>query len=130
MYLRPPRSTRTDTLFPYATLFRSVAPYSSGKWVASDSTEASFSFRTLAYANTTYRVVYTSGSTDSWTFPATSNWRAIKARRDSGAKIVKSSSGRLYMQGNVDPGWANKSVKIRSEERRVGKECVSKGRSR
>src|SRR3546814_5020655 len=26
MILRPPRSTRTDTLFPYTTLFRSVAP--------------------------------------------------------------------------------------------------------
>src|SRR3546814_8175315 len=25
MILRPPRSTRTDTLFPYTTLFRSVA---------------------------------------------------------------------------------------------------------
>src|SRR3546814_11571561 len=25
MYRRPPRSTRTDTLFPYTTLFRSVA---------------------------------------------------------------------------------------------------------
>src|SRR3546814_16008811 len=26
MILRPPRSTRTDTLFPYTTLFRSAAP--------------------------------------------------------------------------------------------------------
>src|SRR3546814_2618400 len=26
MILRPPRSTRTDTLFPYTTLFRSTAP--------------------------------------------------------------------------------------------------------
>src|SRR3546814_1629037 len=26
MILRPPRSTRTDTLFPYTTLFRSVRP--------------------------------------------------------------------------------------------------------
>src|SRR3546814_6878145 len=26
MLRRPPRSTRTDTLFPYTTLFRSVAP--------------------------------------------------------------------------------------------------------
>src|SRR3546814_11071962 len=26
MVRRPPRSTRTDTLFPYPTLFRSVAP--------------------------------------------------------------------------------------------------------
>src|SRR3546814_9011404 len=28
MIRRPPRSTRTDTLFPYTTLFRSVDPYS------------------------------------------------------------------------------------------------------
>src|SRR3546814_4645879 len=26
MILRPPRSTRTDTLFPYTTLFRSLGP--------------------------------------------------------------------------------------------------------
>src|SRR3546814_14607770 len=30
MIRRPPRSTRTDTLFPYTTLFRSVCPYSPG----------------------------------------------------------------------------------------------------
>src|SRR3546814_2200602 len=29
MIRRPPRSTRTDTLFPYTTLFRSIAPGSS-----------------------------------------------------------------------------------------------------
>src|SRR3546814_6335025 len=28
MIRRPPRSTRTDTLFPYTTLFRSLAPLS------------------------------------------------------------------------------------------------------
>src|SRR3546814_17128217 len=27
MILRPPRSTRTDTLFPYTTLFRSNVPH-------------------------------------------------------------------------------------------------------
>src|SRR3546814_1181596 len=27
MYRRPPRSTRTDTLFPYTTLFRSPVPH-------------------------------------------------------------------------------------------------------
>src|SRR3546814_16938589 len=27
MILRPPRSTRTDTLFPYTTLFRSIGEY-------------------------------------------------------------------------------------------------------
>src|SRR3546814_2126164 len=30
MIRRPPRSTRTDTLFPYTTLFRSVAPIEQG----------------------------------------------------------------------------------------------------
>src|SRR3546814_17207646 len=31
MILRPPRSTRTDTLFPYTTLFRSSRLVSSGR---------------------------------------------------------------------------------------------------
>src|SRR3546814_4076778 len=30
MIRRPPRSTRTDTLFPYTTLFRSVAGFARG----------------------------------------------------------------------------------------------------
>src|SRR3546814_19093639 len=30
MIRRPPRSTRTDTLFPYTTLFRAVAPLVAG----------------------------------------------------------------------------------------------------
>src|SRR3546814_1166540 len=32
MIRRPPRSTRTDTLFPYTTLFRSPAPSLSKNW--------------------------------------------------------------------------------------------------
>src|SRR3546814_2547889 len=35
MIRRPPRSTRTDTLFPYTTLFRS--PMASGQWILSTS---------------------------------------------------------------------------------------------
>src|SRR3546814_3457506 len=31
MILRPPRSTRTDTLFPYTTLFRSCRPSASAR---------------------------------------------------------------------------------------------------
>src|SRR3546814_20266330 len=31
MIRRPPRSTRTDTLFPYTTLFRSAKPVRNGK---------------------------------------------------------------------------------------------------
>src|SRR3546814_4788379 len=32
MIRRPPRSTRTDTLFPYTTLFRSCFAWSAGRW--------------------------------------------------------------------------------------------------
>src|SRR3546814_10295376 len=34
MIRRPPRSTRTDTLFPYTTLFRSVHAIEKGKSIA------------------------------------------------------------------------------------------------
>src|SRR3546814_2924776 len=34
MIRRPPRSTRTDTLFPYTTLFRSVLPGPAGRDLA------------------------------------------------------------------------------------------------
>src|SRR3546814_12529946 len=42
MILRPPRSTRTDTLFPYTTLFRSGAPspFGSSAHPANDVQEA------------------------------------------------------------------------------------------
>src|SRR3546814_4730926 len=36
MIRRPPRSTRTDTLFPYTTLFRSVQPAARGNSRARD----------------------------------------------------------------------------------------------
>src|SRR3546814_3819909 len=34
MIRRPPRSTRTDTLFPYTTLFRSVKPIHKTKFIS------------------------------------------------------------------------------------------------
>src|SRR3546814_4553784 len=36
MIRRPPRSTRTDTLFPYTTLFRAVAEQGNGNGVGGD----------------------------------------------------------------------------------------------
>src|SRR3546814_18159925 len=37
MIRRPPRSTRTDTLFPYTTLFRSALTGASGPYASQDS---------------------------------------------------------------------------------------------
>src|SRR3546814_3856294 len=45
---RPPRSTRTDTLFPYTTLFRSIAPI-----VARDSIDDSVVFLASRYGKGT-----------------------------------------------------------------------------
>src|SRR3546814_15381360 len=39
MIRRPPRSTRTDTLFPYTTLFRSKETWASGSGGASSSSK-------------------------------------------------------------------------------------------
>src|SRR3546814_20199600 len=36
MIRRPPRSKRTDTLFPYTTLFRSTGPSGTGKTMAAE----------------------------------------------------------------------------------------------
>src|SRR3546814_969074 len=41
MIRRPPRSTRTDTLFPYTTLFRS-ARFAFSRWWQADMAERSF----------------------------------------------------------------------------------------
>src|SRR3546814_3191121 len=40
MLRRPPRSTRTDTLFPYTTLFRSLRMRSSPAWLLRSSFDA------------------------------------------------------------------------------------------
>src|SRR3546814_11332234 len=65
MIRRPPRSTRTDTRFPYTTLFRSIAiPYS---YVAPDSyvdtnIKGTLNICQAALDNGVRRVVHTSTS--------------------------------------------------------------------
>src|SRR3546814_15932206 len=94
MIRRPPRSTRTDTLFPYTTLFRSP--------VAKDG-----------------RV-------------------EIVHDEQAGIRIVRDQPGCRFRQNRADslePGdlvgvALDRRVPVRSEERRVGKECVSTCRSR
>src|SRR3546814_14294350 len=113
MIRRPPRSTRTDTLFPYTTLFRSNA-----EALAMPMPRGFFVFMV-------------------WSFPVGACRgfvsRAGQARRrpsggvENGhlppaAAAAPQGQGRGDDAGGVAVG--------RSEERRVGKECVSTGRSR
>src|SRR3546814_16577674 len=92
MIRRPPRSTRTDTLFPYTTLFRS---YISGpQWLG----------ETVLADRDVLAVAGTHGKTTTTSLLAHLLEHASKEQAD------------------LAPG--------RSEERRVGKGCVSTGRSR
>src|SRR3546814_12442352 len=94
MIRRPPRSTRTDTLFPYTTLFRSGFP---------ERTIRGFgpAIRKLGYGR-------------GWGRPWSAEEDALLSR--------------AYAQGlSLTP---LKQQLGRSEERRVGKECVSTCRYR
>src|SRR3546814_15050044 len=105
MILRPPRSTRTDTLFPYTTLFRSSA---FGRYFL---IQTALPLRARVLGLLFYHV---NGAT---------------IRRDHG------THRRLLRAGISSLRWHDIHGSAiwhgdRSEERRVGKECVSTCRSR
>src|SRR3546814_16841747 len=102
MIRRPPRSTRTDTLFPYTTLFRSPR---------------------LAQ-------VHRPGNTK----PASGT---IVHRREEALGVVPEDRGgdrscrrEIIFQARIVIVRRERFQIRRSEERRVGKECVSTCRSR
>src|SRR3546814_13562450 len=97
MFRRPPRSTRTDTLFPYTTLFRSIA-------TAAVAILDNVSIHASAQEATSCLVV-----------------------------TPQSRSGfdpRLRAGGDLATIKAASVAPTRSEESRVGKECVGTCRSR
>src|SRR3546814_15235945 len=101
MIRRPPRSTRTDTLFPYTTLFRSADRAGPAVILSFAIAGAVCACAALAYAEMA-TLIPAAGS--AYTF-------SYAAMGEGIAWVV---------------GWSL----IRSEERRVGKECVSTCRSR
>src|SRR3546814_14667806 len=101
MIRRHPISTRTDTLFPYTTLFRSISAQSGFAEMDLASVKAVKSFGLCAVD-------------------------AINGHggKDAAKTINLTRAGKVKVSG-----WAVTPDK-RSEERRVGKECVSTCRSR
>src|SRR3546814_13978811 len=103
MIRRPPRSTRTDTLFPYTTLFRSVHHhYPKIRCLTAPEYDAlCASYRTLGYEEAL-----------SFHLPG----------------LGRNS----FFDATADLGFFLEVLEVpdRSEERRVGKECVSTCRSR
>src|SRR3546814_12589084 len=107
MIRRPPRSTRTDTLFPYTTLFRSGVP-EADLAVVGPSTQAGTEF-TFKPSQQTFTMV-------EFDFATLEHRLRELAFLNSGVRIVLNDERTAEAR--------------RSEERRVGKECVSTCRSR
>ena len=157
MIRRPPRSTRTDTLFPYTTLFRSGL-YNEPIYVLDIPSFSATQFTLMAHATEEWsgtvqvdicdadgnEVAY--GGRASFAFPANNSQddiaalKAIAEANPLNSDLQNFISSKDYLKDrtqsdgyNVGVTWNAESpsrVKSRSEERRVGKECVSTCRSR
>src|SRR3546814_13406014 len=111
MIRRPPRSTRTDTLFPYTTLFRS--------W--------GFVWKALEGVKSTGLIAFL--------LPAMGILHNTDSQAARRMLLQKSKVRRIINMSDLcfqlfDGAQRPTAFVLRSEERRVGKECVSTCRSR
>src|SRR3546814_14430033 len=111
MIRRPPRSTRTDTLFPYTTLFRSSRRAHAWRPLA---LAIAMLLPAAAFAQEAPEPVAAGQDEDAVKQAATLDAVEVTAQR---------------RVENVQDVPVSIST-VRSEERRVGKECVSTCRSR
>src|SRR3546814_19657781 len=102
MIRRPPRSTRTDTLFPYTTLFRSTLNLGLTRTVSVTTFLGDTQQETLSVNETQLQLL--------------------------GVNLAGDQAGFIGLKAHKS--YDSVVLSIRSEERRVGKECVSKCRSR
>src|SRR3546814_14749563 len=116
MIRRPPRSTRTDTLFPYTTLFRSQRRQA-GCGLAFAQALAVL-FRWLDAAHTHRRDA----------LGANAEFLGCALRQVEDAPAAR--EGTAVVDAHDDTASGIERRHLRSEERRVGKECVSTCRSR
>src|SRR3546814_18836106 len=128
MIRRPPRSTRTDTLFPYTTLFRSASRLPGREYL-----------RNLSATDGCRR--HDQSPAPRWTHGLCSHAGQYLCRTAAGRPAGTSGALGIHVQyRGVVMGLDILRVPVlsdnyvwlahRSEERRVGKECVSTCRSR
>src|SRR3546814_19530008 len=129
MIRRPPRSTRTDTLFPYTTLFRSASRHPRERGLMDlELTPDQLVFRDEARAwlaeNVPAEPLPSMDTAEGW--QAHRAWEAtLSAARWSVASGPKEYHGREASLGER----VSFEEENRSEERSVGKECVRTCRS-
>src|SRR3546814_20527707 len=123
MIRRPPRSTRTDTLFPYTTLFRS--PFSDVSSAVSQRAEESATHNSSSCQDD---VADGSSKVPSALFTAASPTGLGSPWGMDG----ESGTPRLSAENRVRAVRRRIAVLVywRTEARRVGKECVSKWKYR
>src|SRR3546814_11838523 len=120
MIRRPPRSTRTDTLFPYTTLFRSDPD--NRRYALEDPRGFLAAYPKVAVLDEVQR-----------TPELFSYLQGILDEHDETGQFILTGSNNFLLQQNITQSLAGRVAYIyllRSEERRVGKECVSTCRSR
>src|SRR3546814_18819551 len=109
MIRRPPRSTRTDTLFPYTTLFRSMR-VATRRQMHPHTVCAPYANASVDHLQQQARPVF------------------------NGAAVLIVPLVYAVLKELIDQVTVGRmpfdAVETRSEERRVGKECVSTCRSR
>src|SRR3546814_13490558 len=128
MIRRPPRSTRTDTLFPYTTLFRSHCAEYRGIY-SLEADEGMICLFVLEFMTRFGR-----RSTDAIGHPGVETFAVMidcPVPSRMAGKFGQQTSMRLIGHLSLDSRDADHAEKfyfevaVRSEERRVGKECVS-----
>src|SRR3546814_13639201 len=115
MIRRPPRSTRTDTLFPYTTLFRSCFDEWHGEGDGPDPSK----FTTSTDGRNWYSI-------EVWQRYASPVWMDINQSRTLQYRGGRDSDDERH----ISPLHLDVIERCRSEERREGKEWVRTCRSR
>src|SRR3546814_16890345 len=138
MIRRPPISTRTDTRFPYTTLFRSSGALSAGKGgplSGSADLKAGLDGRSSDTRRTDQGVSTSTQNTDAhqW-LEKESNSEAARQARERFYRATASSTDSqvpgLGQVGSQDLRHSQSHSAEKSYERRVGKTCVSTCRHR
>src|SRR3546814_12961534 len=124
MIRRPPRSTRTDTLFPYTPLFRSLAHHACGHHAAGkcEYLRLAFECRRLALAVHAVQKISERIAAEGIRIRVTGSAQPVE--------LVATCGDHMAFVDALVTTWRAGLFHHRSEERRVGKECGSTCRSR